>query len=173
MHRTLIALAGIFMFVLLTAPAMAASDTVNATINVSTVWSIWDDCDNVITFTINNGEYDNGYVYPSGDPTRIKLYSNQDYNIKIEYDCPDGLPDGWHLWTIVSTVINGPEVPLNHSGAYEILDIGGGCYWTGGDQGPTNLDTWYFKYMLDGIELEDDWVGNHGLYIIYTLCNLP
>ena len=163
MHRILIALVVICVFALLTVPAMAAdSDTVDATINVSTVWHVWDDCDNVITFTINNGEYDNGYVYPTGDPTRLKVKSNQDYNLKIEYDCT-GFPAGWQLWTR-----EGAQVPNDHSLSYEIKDTATALYWTT-NQGPTNEDTWMFYYMLDGFEYEDDWVGTHPMDIIYTL----
>jgi len=166
MHRTLIALAGIFIFVLLTVPAMAASDTVDATINVEAVWDIENYCSNHITFTINNGEYDNGYVYPTGDPSHIKVKSNKDYNVQIEYNCT-GFPAGWHLWTREDN-----EVPNDHSLSYEILDTATGWYWTS-DQGPTNMDDWYFFYMIDGIELADDWVGSHDMDIIYTLGNLP
>ena len=169
MHRTLIALVVICVFVLMTVPAMAAdSDTVDATINVSTVWHVWDECGNFITFTINNGEYDNGYVYPSGDPSKIGAKSNQDYNIKIEYDVftnssPDTLPTGWHLWTR-----EGDPVPNDHSLSYEIKDTADALYWTS-NQGPTNGEFLYFWYMLDGFEYEDNWVGNHPMDIIYTM----
>ncbi len=168
MHKTLIALLGIILFVFLAVPALAADNCqVDATINVEGVWTIWNHCNNHITFTINNGEYDNGYVYPTGDPSDIGVKSNQDYNVKIEYDCADGFPADWHLWTREDN-----PVPTDHSLSYEILDTGAGCYWTGGDQGPTNEDHLFFWYMIDGIEYEDDWVGSHDMTIIYTLCNV-
>jgi len=168
MHRTLIALAGIFIFVLLTVPVMAAdNDTVSASINVKLVWSIMDACNNVITFTIDKPQYDDGYCYPTYDPTAIHITSNQPYNVKIEYNC-SGFPTGWHLWTKEgSDLPNNPSSPTN----YEILDTGAPCYWAT-NQPPTAKDEWAFYYFLNGIEYKDDWVGNHSMGIVFTLAQL-
>lgn len=148
------------LFMLLSVPALAASDTVDATINVSEVWHIWS-YGELITFTINNGEYDNGWVKPDNDEcVHFTIKSNKDYNMRVNRDTPAGWPTDWVLY-----VKEGGQASC---GDYIVTTAGVADYWAA-DKPPTNGDSWYFFFIICYIEYEDDWVGSHPLTITFTL----
>ena len=149
------------LFMLLSVPAFAAdNDTVDATINVSGVWYICAE-DGAITFTINNGEYDDGYVKPDNDEvTDVNIKSNKDYNLRINRDTPTGWPATWKLYA--------NEGATADNGDYLVTTAGTTDYWIA-DQGPTNTDDWDFYFIISPIAYVDDWVGNHDMVITFTL----
>ena len=151
------------LFLLLATPALAADNApVEATINVSAVWNI--QCaDGAITFTINNGEYDNGEVKPDNDEaTAISIQINRDYNFRINRDTPAGWPTTWNLYA------NEGATCASDQSNYLVTTAGTAGYWPI-DKPPTNGDTWYFYFIIDPIAYVDDWVGNHIMTIMFTL----
>ncbi len=149
------------LFLLLSVPALAAdNDTVDATINVSEVWNI-ESYYNLIVFTINNGEYDNGWVKPDNDEhTAMTIKSNKYYNLRICRSTPAGWPTDWVLYV--------KEGGTACCGDYQVTPAGVADYWFI-DRPPANGDNLSFYYIICNIEYEDDWVGNHSMDIIFTL----
>ncbi len=149
------------VFLLLATPALAADNCqVDATINVSGVWYIHCE-DGAITFTINNGEYDDGYVKPDSDEwTDVNIKSNQDYNMRVNRDTPAGWPATWNLYVKEGGTASNTD--------YLVTTAGVADYWAA-DKVATNGDDWDFYYIITPIAYVDDWVGNHAMTITFTL----
>lgn len=149
------------LFLLLATPALALdSDSVTATINVSGIWYI--DCSGDLTFTIDNGEYAQGWVSPDNDDyTDVNIMSNKDYNLRINRSDPDGWPAPWVLYANEGALATSSHYPVTVSGAND--------YWIAGPQPPTNGTDYDFYFIIDPIAYVDDWVGNHYMDITFTL----